>query len=100
MKYADYLAVLGKHIASHPLKLGGGESVLMLLYENYEELQGCSSGQIKEDFHERNRLLNGVPLTELDRIINPVCTLCRDHEQAGFIHGVQAGVRLAQEIME
>lgn len=38
MKYADYLAVLGKHIASHPLKLGGGESVLMLLYENYEEL--------------------------------------------------------------
>ena len=71
MKYADYLAVLGKHIASHPLKLGGGESVLMLLYENHEELQGCSSGQIKEDFHELYRLLNGVPLTELDRIIQP-----------------------------
>ena len=100
MKYADYLAVLDKHIASRPLKLGDGKSVLTLLYESYEELQGCSSGQIKEDFHELYRLLNGVPLTELDRIINPVCTLCRDHEQSGFIHGVQIGIRLAQEIME
>ena len=99
MKYEDYLAALDKHIASHPLKLGDGESVLTLLYESYEELQGCS-GQIKEDFHELYRLLNDVTLTELDRIINPVCTLCRDHEQSGFIHGVQVGVRLAQEIME
>lgn len=99
MKYEDYLAVLAKHITSHPLKLGDGESVLTLLYESYEELQGYS-GQIKEDFHELYRLLNGVPLTELDRIINPVCTLCRDHEQSGFIHGVQVGVRLAQEVWE
>ena len=99
MKYEDYLAALDKHIASHPLKLGDGESVLTLLYESYEELQGCS-GQIKEDFHELYRLLNDVTLTELDRIINPVCTLCRDHEQSGFIHGVQVGVRLAQEIWE
>ena len=40
MKYADYLAVLDKYIAFHPLKLGDGESVLTLLYESYEELQG------------------------------------------------------------
>lgn len=99
MKYADYLVALDRHIASNPLKLGDAESVLTLLYESYEELQGCS-GQIKEDFHELYRLLNGVPLTELDKIINPVCTLCRDHEQSGFIHGVQVGVRLAQEIWE
>ena len=99
MKYEDYLAALDKHIASHPLKLGDGESVLTLLYESYEELQGCS-GQIKEDFHELYRLLNDVTLTELDRIINPVFTLCRDHEQSGFIHGVQIGIRLAQEIWE
>ena len=100
MKYEDYLAALEKHIAIQTLKLGDGESVLTLLYESYEELQGCSSVQIKEDFHELSRLLNGVPLTELDKIINSVCTLCRDHEQSGFIHGVQVGVRLAQEIWE
>ena len=99
MKYADYLTVLDNHIASHPLKLGDGESVLTLLYESYEELQGCNR-KIKEDFHELYCLLDGRPLTELDRIINPVCTLCRDHEQYGFINGVQVGVRLAQEIWE
>ena len=99
MKYADYLAVLDNHIASHPLELGDGESVLTLLYESYEELQGCSR-RIKEDFHELYCLLDGIPLTERDRIINPVCTLCRDNEQSGFIHGVQVGVRLAQEMMD
>lgn len=99
MKYADYLAVLDKHIAYHPLKLGDGESVLALLYESYEELQGCNR-KIKEDFNELYCLLDGIPLTELNRIINPVCTLCRDHEQSGFTHGVQVGVRLAQEIWE
>ena len=100
MRYADYLAALDKHIASHPLKLGDGESVLALLYESYEDLQGCSSGHIKEDFHELYRLLKGMPLRDMDKIINPICALCRDHEQSGFIHGVQVGVRLAREIME
>ena len=100
MKYADYLTILDNHIAAHPLILGDGESVLTLLYESYEELQGCSSVQIKEDFHELYRLMNGMPLRDMDKIINPVYTLCRDHEQSGFIHGVQVGVRLAQEIME
>lgn len=41
--------------------------------------------------------LNGMPLQEMDRLINPVCTLCRDHERNGFVHGVLVGVRLAQE---
>ena len=69
MRYADYLAALDKHIASHPLKLGDGESVLALLYESYEDLQGCSSEQIKEDFHELYLLLNGMPPRDMDKII-------------------------------
>ena len=98
MKYADYPTILDNHIAAHPLIFGDGESVLTLLYESYEELQGCSSVQIKEDFHELYRLLNGVPLTELDRIINPVCTLCREHEMAGFVEGVNIGIRVGYEL--
>ena len=100
MKYADYLAVLDKHIASRPLKLGDGKSVLALLYESCEEFQRCSSGQIKEDFHELYLLLNRMPLRDMDKIVNRVSTLCRDHEQSGFIHGVQVGIRLAREILE
>lgn len=33
-----------------------------------------------------------------NEIIYPVCTLCRDHEKAGFEEGIKVGFRLAQEI--
>ena len=45
MKYADYLRVLNEHIQANPLRLGDGESVLTLLYESYNELQGFASGK-------------------------------------------------------
>ena len=54
--------------------------------------------QIKADFAELYQALNGMPLRETDWIINPVCALCRDHERSGFVHGVQVGIRLAQEM--
>ena len=54
--------------------------------------------QIKADFAELYQALNGTPLREVDWIVNPVCALCRDHERNGFVHGLQVGVRLAQEI--
>ena len=44
--------------------------------------------------------MNCIPLQEMDRIIYPVCTLCRDHERAGFIHGVQIGIQPAAELSE
>lgn len=54
-------------------------------------------GTIKEDFNELYRPMNGMPLRDMDKIIYPVCTLCRDHERSGFTHGVQIGIRLAME---
>ena len=39
-----------------------------------------------------------MPLQEMDWIISPVCALCRDHERNGFVHGVQLGAQLVQEI--
>lgn len=100
MKYADYLRVLNEHIQSHPLKLGDAESMLALLYESYIDLQGYDNEQIKADFNELYRLMNGMPLRDMDKIIYPVCTLCRDHERSGFIHGVKVGVRLNHEISD
>lgn len=100
MKYADYLRVLNEHIQANPLRLGDGESVLTMLYESYNELQGFDNEQIKVDFNELYRLMNGISLREMDKIIYPVCTLCRDHERSGFIHGIQLGIRLNQELSE
>ena len=88
---------LETYVASRKLNLGDGESILSLLYEAYGDVNRIDDDQIKADFGELYRLLNGMSLREMDWIINPVCTLCRDHERNGFVHGVQVGIRLAQE---
>ena len=98
MNMEEYLCALENHVASHKLNLGDGESVLSLLYEAYSDNNRMYNDQIKADFAELYQILNGTPLQEMDWIINPVCALCRDHERNGFIHGVQVGIRLAQEV--
>lgn len=40
----------------------------------------------------------GMPLREMDKVIYPVCKLCRNHEQVGFIEGIKVGMRLEQEL--
>ena len=54
--------------------------------------------QIKEDFNELYRQMNGMTLQEMDKIIYPVCKLCRDHEKAGFVEGIKFGITLAREL--
>ena len=98
MNMEEYLRALENHVASHKLNLGDGESVLSLRYEAYGDINRMYDDQIKADFAELYQLLNGMPLREMDWIINPVCALCRDHERNGFLHGVQLGAQLAQEI--
>ena len=85
-------------MASHKLNLGDGESVLSLLYEAYSDNNRMYNDQIKADFAELYQALNGMLLQEMDWIINPVCALCRDHERNGFLHGVQLGAQVVQEI--
>lgn len=98
MKMEEYLRVVESYVASCKLNLGDGESVLSLLYEAYSDNNRMYNDQIKADFAELYQALNGMPLREMDRIINPVCALCRDHERNGFVHGVQLGAQLVLEI--
>ena len=43
--------------------------------------------QTKADFHVLYESMNGMNLQEMDRIIDPVCRLCRDNERSGFVAG-------------
>ena len=88
------------HIEQHPPNYGDGELVLTMLYECYNENNPYDNKQIKEDFNELYRQMNGMSLQEMDKIIYPVCKLYRDHERAGFIEGVSLGVRFMHEISE
>ena len=74
------------------------ESILEVLFDAYNESNGFDNAAIKADFEELYRLMNGKPLKEIDEIIYAVCTLCRDHERAGFVEGVKIGMRLAEEL--
>jgi hypothetical protein len=96
----NYFEKLKAYIAENPPDFGDGDSVLTLLYEAYAESNKMDDGTIKEDFNELYRLMNGMELREMDKIIYPVCTLCRDHQRTGFMEGVKVGVQLQMELAE
>ena len=93
-----YFEKLRTHITENPPDFGDGESVLTLHYEAYAESNSMDDGTIKEDFNELYRQMNGMELREMDKIIYPVCTLCRDHQRSGFVEGIKIGIRIATEI--
>jgi hypothetical protein len=92
-----FIDVLKKYLDENP---GGFEelSVLDVLYECYNEMHPYDNTQIKAGFEALYEAMNGMPLREMDQIIDPVCTLCREHERTGFSEGVRIGVQLVQEL--
>ena len=76
----------------------GPESLLEMLFNVYTEFYGFDNQIIREDFNDLYTAMNGKTLREMDQIIYPVCTLCRDHEKTGFQKGIKVGIRLAQEV--
>ena len=96
MKMNDYLTALQTHLTTQ--QSTNPESILELLYDAYNDTTGMDNATIKADFEELYRIMTGKPLLEIDEIIYAVCTLCRDHEKAGFIEGVKVGIGLGQEL--
>lgn len=92
------IELLKQHIEEHPPNFGDGDSVLTMLYECYNENNPFDSEQIRADFHALYEAMNGKTLREMDEIVYPVCTLCRDHEKAGFTEGAKIGFLLAIEL--
>ena len=93
-----YFEKLRADIADNLPDFGDGDSVLTLLYEAYAESNRMDDGTIKEDFNELYGQMNGMELRGMDKIIYPMCTLCRDHQRSGFVEGVKVGLRLIQEL--
>ena len=96
----EYFEMLKQRGADNPSNYGAADSVLGLLYECFNENNPYDNEQIKADFEELYRQMNGMPLREMDKIVYPVCKLCRDHERSGFAEGIKIGVRLRTELTE
>ena len=95
MKMNDYLTALQTHLSTQQ---SPNQNILDLLYDAYNDTTGMDNEEIKANFERLYRLMNGKPLQEIDEIIYAVCTLCRDHEKAGFVEGVKVGIGLGQEL--
>ena len=78
--------------------LEDGESVLEMLYDSYSEQHPYDDRQTKADFAALYEVMNGMTLQEMDRILDPLCALCRDHQRSGFIAGIKIGLKLAVEL--
>ena len=91
---------LRTYLVENPPSFGDAESALGLLYGVYSESNKLDDRKIREDFDELYRVMNGMTLQEMDRIIYPVCTLCRDHERSGFVEGAKVGILLRDELAE
>ena len=95
MKMNEFMIALQTHLTTQQPT---NQNILDLLYDAYNDTTGMDNAEIKADFERLYQLMNGKPLQEIDEIIYAVCTLCRDHEKAGFIEGVKVGIGLGQEL--
>ena len=100
MKMNEFMSALQIHLAAQqPNYPDNAQSILELLFAAYNESSGFDNAAIKSNFEELYRRMNGKPLKDIEEIIYAVCTLCRDHEKAGFIEGVKVGMSLAKEVL-
>lgn len=94
------IAQLQQYVADHPPDYGDGDchSILDMLYYQYSECNRLDNDEIKAAFADLYQQMHGMSLREMDRIIDVVCTLCREHEKAGFTEGIQVGFRIRLEL--
>lgn len=95
----EYIEVLRKYVAENPPAYGSdAHSILEMLYSYYHECNNTDTDAVKTAFDNLYQRMHGMQLREMDRIIDAVCTLCREHEKAGFTEGVKVGVLLGSEM--
>ena len=92
---------LRQYVADHPPNYGDGDchSILDMLYYRYSECNRLDNAEVTAAFTDLYQKMHGMSLREMDRIIDVVCTLCREHEKAGFTAGVTVGILLYNEII-
>ena len=100
MKMNEFVHTLQLRLRDENINFGNdADSVLSFLCSTYYE-HNCSddSDEIKQAFEELYLVMNGKTLREMDEIIYPVCSLCRAHQQSGFIDGLKLGLLLSREL--
>lgn len=94
----EYMDVLKRHVAENPPDYGSdAQSILEMLFSYYHECNNTDTDAVKVAFEDLYQRMHGMPLREMDRIVDAFCTLCREHEKVGFVERVNIGIRLCHE---
>ena len=94
----EYVTVLRRYLEDNPPNYGDdAHSILEMLFSYYHECNNTDTDAVKAAFEDLYQRMHGMPLREMDRIVDAVCTLCREYEKAGFVEGVKVGILLDQE---
>ena len=94
-----YIEGLKRYVAENPPNYGSdANSILEMLFTYYHECNSTDTDAVKAAFEDLYQRMHGMPLREIDRIVDVVCTLCREHERVGFADGVKLGMLLEKEI--
>ena len=95
-----YIDALRQLMEENPPNYGDGDAsaILDMLYCYYHECNNTDDDNVKADFEDLYQQMHSMPLREIDRIVDVVCTLFREYERAGFTEGVKVGIRLEQEL--
>ena len=95
----EYVEILKRHVVEKPPNYGSdAQSVLEVLFGYYHECNNTDTDAVKAAFEALYQRMHGMSLREMDRIVDAVCTLCREHEKAGFVEGVKVGVQIGHEV--
>ena len=95
----ECIEALKRYVAENPPNYGrDAHSILEMLYRYYHQCNDADTDAVKAAFEDLYQRMHGMPLREMDRIVDAVCTLCREHEKAGFVEGVRVGVRIGYEL--
>lgn len=93
-----FYEVLRDHVQEHPPCYGDdAESILEMLFCQYEDYNPIDTAAIKEAYHQLYGHLDGLSLPDCDAIIDTACILCHEHVKAGFVEGIKVGVRMGVE---
>lgn len=95
----EYIRILKRHVVENPPNYGSdAQSILEMLYSYYHECNNTDTDAVKAAFEDLYQRMHGMPLQEMDRIVDAVCTLCREHGKAGFVEGVKTGIMINKEL--
>ena len=95
----EYIEALKRYVAENPPNYGSdANSILEMLYCYYHECNNADTDTVKAAFENLYQRMHGMTIREMDRIVDAVCTLCREHEKAGFVEGVRFWVQVEKEI--